>query len=135
MIKLFVFDTSSLISAFLFPNSIPRKALNKAINSGILVLSTQTYSEFEDVILRSKFDRYLIPLRKQEALNKIRDIAFSVNVQETITDCRDFKDNKFLELAVSASDSCIITGDEDLLVLNPFRSIPILNVADFLIEF
>ena len=61
---------------------------------------------------------------------------------EAITDCRDPKDNKFLELAVSANASCIITGDKDLLILNPclpnrqaFRSIPILNAVDFLNNF
>jgi len=52
-----------------------------------------------------------------------------------ITDCRDPKDNKFLELAVTANASCIITGDDDLLVLHPFRNIPILNASDFLNNF
>jgi predicted nucleic acid-binding protein len=28
--------------------------------------------------------------------------------------------------------SCIITGDDDLLVLHPFRGIPIVNASDFL---
>ena len=49
-----------------------------------------------------------------------------------ITDCCDPKDNKFLELAVAANASCLITGDNDLLVLHPFRNIPILNATDFL---
>lgn len=46
--------------------------------------------------------------------------------------CRDPKDNKFLELAVASNASCIITGDKDLLILHPFRNIPILNAFDFL---
>lgn len=54
---------------------------------------------------------------------------------EIITDCRDPKDNKFLELAVEANASCIVTGDKDLLVLDPFRGIPILTAADFLKKF
>jgi len=49
--------------------------------------------------------------------------------------CRDPKDNKYLELAVAANASCIVTGDQDLLVLNPFRNIPILTSADFLAQF
>ena len=56
-------------------------------------------------------------------------------ISETINECRDPKDNKFLELAVSAKASCIITGDKDLLELHPFRGIPILNAADFLNNF
>ena len=55
-----------------------------------------------------------------------------IEVGILVTDCRDPKDNKFLELAVSANASCIITGDKDLLILNPFRGIDILNAADFL---
>jgi predicted nucleic acid-binding protein len=46
--------------------------------------------------------------------------------------CRDPKDNKFLELAVEAGAACIITGDKDLLVLNPFENILILTASDFL---
>lgn len=57
------------------------------------------------------------------------------NPKETITDCRDPKNNKFLELAVAANASCIITGDEDLLILHPFRNIPILNASGFLHKF
>jgi predicted nucleic acid-binding protein len=50
----------------------------------------------------------------------------------TITACRDPKDNKFLELAFAANASCIITGDKDLLILHPFKNIPIVSASDFL---
>jgi predicted nucleic acid-binding protein len=53
-------------------------------------------------------------------------------VTESIQECRDKKDDKFLELAVSGNASHIITGDEDLLVLNPFRGISILTPRQFL---
>jgi predicted nucleic acid-binding protein len=53
----------------------------------------------------------------------------------SIDACRDPKDNKFLELAVEAGAACIITGDKDLLVLNPFRNIPIFTPAEFLEKF
>ena len=46
--------------------------------------------------------------------------------------CRDPKDNQFLELAVNGQADFIVTGDEDLLVLHPFRAIPILTPRDFL---
>jgi len=133
MVDLFVFDTNTLISAFLFPESTPRKAMDRATDSGKLILSAKTYSEFKDVILRPKFDRYLIPSRKQEAFKEIKEISLFIDIKERITACRDPKDNKFLEVAVSAKASCIITGDADLLVLHPFRSISILNPADFLV--
>jgi hypothetical protein len=52
-----------------------------------------------------------------------------------ITECRDPKDNKFLELALAGNADCIVTGDKDLLVLNPFRGIKIISPSDFLIQF
>lgn len=51
-----------------------------------------------------------------------------------ITACRDPRDNKLLELAVSGSASDIVTGDADLLVLHPFRGIDILAVSAFLLK-
>ena len=55
-----------------------------------------------------------------------------VEVNTSIDACRDPKDNKFLELAISTGASCVISGDQDLLVLNPFQNIPIVSAADFL---
>lgn len=62
-------------------------------------------------------------------------LATPINVTEQIDTCRDPKDNKLLELAVSGKAHCLVTGDSDLLALNPFRGIPILRAAEFLQEF
>jgi len=58
-----------------------------------------------------------------------------VEITETITECRDPKDNKFLELAVCGGADCLISGDGDLLALHPFRGIRILPPQAFLNEF
>jgi predicted nucleic acid-binding protein len=55
-----------------------------------------------------------------------------VEVFETIRVCRDPKDNMLLELAVSGKADVIVTGDTDLLVLNPFKNIAILQPVAFL---
>jgi len=60
------------------------------------------------------------------------DAGTLITVTKQIKACRDPKYDKYLELAVACSASCIITGDKDLLVLNPFDNIPILTPADFL---
>lgn len=65
-------------------------------------------------------------------IGTIASNSISFSPTDTITACRDPKDNKFLELAVSANAPCIITGDKDLLSLNPFRDIPIVSASDFL---
>ena len=56
---LFVFDTTTLVSALLFANSMPAQAVQKAQMLGFLVCSDATYIELSEVIMRSKFDRYL----------------------------------------------------------------------------
>ena len=136
MSNVFVFDTNILISAALIPSSINRQALDKALEFGKLAISKNTIEELLEVIFRKKFDKYfqnneerLIFINKVEASSKL----FSPEI--SIDKCRDPKDNKFLELAVWAKATCILTGDKDLLVMHPFRGIPILNSNDFLINF
>jgi putative PIN family toxin of toxin-antitoxin system len=130
--KFFVIDTNILISAFLFKNSTTKSAYDKIIESGRIVSSIDTYNEFCDVLIRPKFDRYISLETRLNIINDFKEISIFKDISETITDCRDPKDNNFLELAIAANASCIITGDDDLLVLNPFRNIPILNATDFL---
>ncbi|MEJ7684799.1 MAG: putative toxin-antitoxin system toxin component, PIN family [Segetibacter sp.] len=84
-----------------------------------------------EVLFRPKFDKYFLNDEERWVIiNKLEINAKLFAPDISITDCRDPKDNKFLELAISANASCIITGDKDLLVLHPFRGIPILNAVD-----
>ena len=57
-----------------------------------------------------------------------------VVVTDVVTDCRDPKDNKFLELALSGKATHIVSGDEDVLVLHPFRGVLILTPQAFLAQ-
>ena len=55
-----------------------------------------------------------------------------VAVLSDISDCRDPKDNRFLALALDSESDCIISGDADLLALNPWRRIEIVSPRAFL---
>ena len=46
--------------------------------------------------------------------------------------CRDPEDDRILELAVSGRADFVITGDADLLAMDPFRGTRIVTPADFL---
>jgi hypothetical protein len=83
-------------------------------------------------LIRPKFDNYISNESRLNAITAFTKTAQLINISINITICRDQKDNKFLELAVAAEAACIITGDKDLLVLNPFENIPIVTAADFL---
>lgn len=100
-----------------------------------MVTSEATHSEFCQVFLRPKFDKYIALNGRQLLLDTISKNLVFTKIKKPVNACRDPKDNKFLELALAAKASCIITGDGDLLVLNPFRKIPILNASNFLIQF
>ena len=128
-----VLDTNTVLSAMLFSNSITAQAYEKAIFTHQLVLSTVIWNEYIDVLSRTKFDRYLGLLERLVFSKVLKQKAIFVEPTESITDCRDPKDNKFLELAVASDAQFIITGDEDLLVLNPYRGITVLKSGDFLV--
>jgi uncharacterized protein len=133
--KRFVLDTNVIVSAVLLPRSIPRQAFDLAFIQGIVLVSESTLDELDEVLRRPRFERYIPEDERLQFLtNFIRD-ATVVEVSEAITDCRDPKDNKFLELAVSGCATCIISGDADLLVLHPFRSIPVMKPNEFVSQF
>jgi predicted nucleic acid-binding protein len=69
---------------------------------------------------------------REEFLVAFVERALFVEPMEEVRACRDAKDDKFLELAVSGRAAYIISGDADLLVLHPFRDIAIMTAAEFL---
>ncbi len=101
-------------------------------SQGIILLSQATFTELSEVLGRSKFDRYVTREERDEFLVKLLGEGTLVEISETIRECRDPKDNKFLEVAVSGEASCLVTGAQDLLSLNPFRGIAIMTPAQFL---
>lgn len=135
MNRFFIADTNTLISALLSPYSTNAKAIQKAERLGKFVFSTSTQLEFTEVLFRKKFDPYFSREVRQEMAERIIKRFAKNEPKVSVNECRDPKDNKFLELAVSVNSECIISGDKDLLVLNPFRTIPILNANDFLNHF
>jgi putative PIN family toxin of toxin-antitoxin system len=128
-----VFDTNVLISAALMPRSIPRQALNLGLARGATLISTATFAEVDEVLRRPKFDKYIREEKRLEFLAALVREAKTVEVTEVVSDCRDPKDNKFLELAVSGKATHIISGDDDLLVLHPFRGIAIVTPQAFIV--
>ncbi|MCA0364411.1 MAG: putative toxin-antitoxin system toxin component, PIN family [Bacteroidetes bacterium] len=136
MTNKFVIDTNTLISGSMFANSTTSLAIDKALEIGDFYFSNETFEEFISVLFRPKFDKYFIDENQRWLIiDRFERFAKFKNPEIVITDCRDPKDNKFLELACTINADCLITGDEDLLILNPFRNIPVLNSAQFIEKF
>jgi putative PIN family toxin of toxin-antitoxin system len=127
-----VFDTNVLVSALLLPDSKPRQALEQALLKGRVLLSFATLAELYEVLGRKKFLRYIDEEDIRSFLAALTREAEWVEVNVRIAVCRDPKDDKFLELAVSGNATHIVTGDADLIALNPFRGIEILPPHRFL---
>ena len=127
-----VFDTNVVVSAALLSESVPRRAFDKALGRGTILISAPVLLELTEVLGRPKLNKYVREEERMRFLVALLKESELVEVTEAVTDCRDAKDNRILELAVSGKADYVVTGDRDLLVLNPFRGIPILTPRDFL---
>lgn len=128
----YVFDTNVLISALLFERSKPGRAFYAALDWGEILLSLPVVKELNEVLSREKFDRYLLREEREHFLDALLREATLVEITERLHICRDPKDDKFLELATCGRAACIVSGDEHLLELSPFRGIPIMTPDVFL---
>ncbi|MBW4676726.1 MAG: putative toxin-antitoxin system toxin component, PIN family [Desmonostoc geniculatum HA4340-LM1] len=125
-------DVNVIISAVLLPGSKPNRALKKVQDLGKLLVSESIWLELEQVVARPKFNRYITLEERNDFLVDLSETVQFMDVTEQVNECRDPKDKKYLELALSGKAECIMTGDDDLLVLNPWRGIEILTVQEFL---
>src|ERR1035437_8767382 len=123
-----VVDTNVVLSALLFPGSIPSRALDKAQGSVVLA-SNLTRQELIEVADRSRFDRYVEREIRRRLVAEYLRATVVVDILFPIRACRDPRDDKFLEVAVHGRADAIVTGDADLLALHPFRGVAILTPA------
>jgi putative PIN family toxin of toxin-antitoxin system len=130
--KRFVFDTNVIVSALLIKKSVARDSLDKARELGKILLSVDVIEELYDVLNRPAFDHYIDEEDRIRFLNLLVKEAILVDITEQVRECRDPKDDKFLELALNGQADFIISGDDDLKVLNPFREIEIVSPRDFI---
>jgi putative PIN family toxin of toxin-antitoxin system len=130
-----VFDASSLIGALLKPESIPERALLLARAHDTLCLSAEVEGEIREDFGLPRFRKYLTPGRAQLILDVLTASAVTFTPTIRVTDCRDAKDNKYLELALAAGAATIVTSDSDLLALDPWRGIQIIARAAYVARF
>ena len=98
----------------------------------VLVFSKELLEEFLEVAQRPKFQRFFSLQSVYHLLEIIQRKAIFVEVISEVVVCRDYKDNFLLALAKDAKADFILTGDNDLLVLNPFEETSIITISTFL---
>jgi putative PIN family toxin of toxin-antitoxin system len=125
-----VVDTNVLVSAALKQQSMPGMAALLVERRGGLPKSLATEQQLFEVVERPRLASLIDP-ETQAWLKKLMAAAELVTITDRIAACSDPTDEKFLELAVNGHADLIVSGDGDLLALNPFRDIPIVTPAAF----
>jgi hypothetical protein len=96
-----VVDTNVFVSAAVFAPSVPGQAVDKALDHGVLLFSESTMDELKEVFARPKLDRYISREDRAVFLAQLQGVAEFVSVIQLIGECRDPKDDKFLEVALN----------------------------------
>ncbi|MBI1282113.1 MAG: putative toxin-antitoxin system toxin component, PIN family [Anaerolineaceae bacterium] len=129
-----VIDTQLFLRAAINPNSLAFKIIFDLDEQYTLVASKAIISEVRNVLyrweLRIKFPH--LTDRIAERLLSAFARAEVVEPDNVPSVSRDPKDDKFIACAVAAKANYIISEDKDLLVLNPYQGIQIINALDFL---
>jgi putative PIN family toxin of toxin-antitoxin system len=125
-----VVDTNVFVSAALKDTSLPALALRTAVRRGTLLKAASTERQLFDVLARPRLAALVDPATV-DWIRMVMGNAEAVSITQRIVASRDPTDDRFLELAVNGLADMIVSGDADLLVLNPFRGIPIVSPAAF----
>lgn len=127
-----VIDTNVWISRLLAAESTAAQAVREARRKGNLLVSDSTMNELAEVLAREKLDRYISLGQRKQFLRQLARIVEFVPIVQLVRECRDPRDDKFLEVALNGKADLILTGDADLLALHPWRGIAIMSPADYL---
>jgi putative PIN family toxin of toxin-antitoxin system len=127
-----VVDTNVFVSAIALPRSVPRQAVNRMLDSDVLLFSEATMTELVEVLRRPKFDHYVSPQDRAIFLGQLGTVAEFVPIIQLVRECRDPKDDNFLEVALNGRADVIITGDADLLRMHSWREVEIVTPANYL---
>ncbi len=124
-----VLDTNVLVAAMI-ARGVCADLFERVIADHELMLSPHILGEFERVMIsKFKFDKARVE-RSLALFRRVGQIVMPEPLAEPV--CRDRDDDAVLALAQSSGADCLVTGDDDLLILGSFRRIPIISPRTFL---
>ncbi len=129
-----VIDTGVLVSGLIRPEGTTGQVLQAMRDGKFTALySNETIMEIIDVLGRDKFrlKYHILPDDISALINLIRLRGEVVIYKQRVVDCRDPKDDKFLDVALSGDADCLVSGDLDLISMNPYRYILLTTPAEF----
>ncbi len=119
-----VIDTNVLLSAALVPGGAPAQLVDRLLAQAQIVFSEQTFTELKSRIWKPKFDRYITMERRHSLLHDFNAVAHWVDIPAQIASARysrDATDDAFIHAALAAGAQRLVTGDDDLLCLDPIE--------------
>ena len=127
-----VLDSNVLISAVISPLGKPFACLTWVLDHATLIASRELIDEVETRLARPKFAKYVDVGRRRAFVADLTLSAVLVELTGQLKVCRDPDDDKLLETAILGRADALVTGDQDLLVLDPFQGLAIMSPARFL---
>ena len=123
-----VVDTNVLISSALSPDGAPARLLKRLVKESRLVFTPATFAELETRLWKPKFDNWLSIEERQQYLRIYSSIANWLDDAAAPEEwSRDRDDDMFIDLARRAGATRLISGDADLLCLDPLGDLRILT--------
>ena len=123
-----VLDTNVLVAA-LVARGTCADLLEHCVRVHTIISSRELLDELEDVLVRR------LRQRKTDARSAARlfEGTFTLVAPDSLATpvCRDPDDDEVLATALSGQCAVIVSGDRDLLVLDPFEGIRIMRPAAF----
>ena len=135
--KRVVLDTNIWLNAAISKSGAPAQVVRRVLQMGVPVFSKATFAELEARLWKPKFDRYLSMETRRAILHDANAVAHWVDIPADLaaqTYSRDPEDNKFIHTALAASAAWLVTGGQDLLVIETPLPVRILTAGDVLLE-
>ncbi len=125
-----VVDTNLMIRALRSPGPA-RQFFKLAPLTHLLMYHQEQFLELRDVAARPRLE--IAPEAVEELVDRMQRYGHAVTSNlDAAGDCRDPDDNYVLALALAGSVDIVLTEDQDLLVLDPWRGIRIMRLFQFL---
>jgi len=127
-----IFDVNIWVSAFISPN------MEKQVQAIILqdevevIVCSELLEELKQTLQRSNFKKYLSAEKMLLGIELVEQSSTFISLKSVVELCRDHKDDYLLALDKDAQADFLLTGDKDLLVLNPFEQTQIIKLAEYL---
>lgn len=128
-----VLDTNILVSGLIGKGT--SRQIQKMISGRGIVpfFSSPVYMEYEDVLRRPKFTRYLnFAHGAIEILDDVREFGKVIEPEEHFHVCADPDDDKFIDIAVAGKVEYLITGNKRDFPPYSFRGVRIVSPSEFL---